>query len=126
MSNREIVERAVALLDKQDWDGLHAEGTNNPTGVPGLQVDCYFPDDSHSNPNNGWFHDSQFVIRLPDRWNGGLVVTGAPGTRRQYATDTAISDQVRRLDLTGPRPGVIAAATSGALDLALRAISDLS
>jgi hypothetical protein len=25
--------------DKQDWDGLHAEGTNNPTGVPGLQVD---------------------------------------------------------------------------------------
>jgi hypothetical protein len=43
--------------NKQDWDGLHAEGTNNPTGVPGLQVDGYFPDDSHANSNNGWFHD---------------------------------------------------------------------
>ena len=48
-----------------DWAGLHAAGTTNPTGVPGIQVDGYFPDTSTSNTNNGWNHDSQFVIRLP-------------------------------------------------------------
>jgi len=42
--------------------------------------------------HHGWNHDSQFVLRLPEKWNGGLVVTGAPGVRRQYANDYAISD----------------------------------
>ncbi len=77
-----------------DWAGLNATGTRNPTGVPGVQVDGYFPDSSTTNTNNGWNHDSQFVIRFPDRWNGGLVVTGAPGTRRQYANDFVIADHV--------------------------------
>jgi tannase/feruloyl esterase len=77
-----------------DWSGLHATGTRNPSGVPGVQVDGYFPDGSTSNTNNGWNHDSQFVIRLPARWNGKLVVSGAPGTRRQYANDFIISDWV--------------------------------
>ncbi|UXY23335.1 tannase/feruloyl esterase family alpha/beta hydrolase [Streptomyces cynarae] len=80
--------------DMTDQAGLTAAATRNPSGVPGLQIDGYFPDDSHFNTTHGWRHDAQFVIRLPDRWNGGLVVTGAPGTRRQYATDTAISDRV--------------------------------
>jgi hypothetical protein len=80
--------------NKQDWDGLHAEGTNNPTGVPGLQVDGYFPDDSHTNSNNEFFHDAQFVMRFPNDWNGRLVITGAPGNRRQYANDFIISDWV--------------------------------
>jgi hypothetical protein len=62
--------------------------------VPGIQIDGHFPDDSRRNATHGWRHDAQFVIRLPDRWNGGLVVTGAPGTRRQYATDALISDHV--------------------------------
>lgn len=62
--------------------------------MPGVQIDGYFPDDSRLNATHGWAHDAQFVIRLPDRWNGGLVVTGAPGTRRQYSTDALISDQV--------------------------------
>src|SRR5689334_7843959 len=77
-----------------DWSGLHATGTRNPSGVPGIQVDGYFPDGSTSNTNNGWNHGSQFVIRLPARWNGKLVVSGAPGTRRQYANDFIISDWV--------------------------------
>ena len=77
-----------------DWNGLHAAGTENPSGVPGIQVDGYFPDDSTTNTNNGWNHDAQFVIRLPDRWNGKLVVTGAPGVRRQYANDFIIGDWV--------------------------------
>jgi hypothetical protein len=77
-----------------DWAGLSAAGTVNPTGVPGIQLDGYFPDSSTTNANHGWNHDAQFVVRLPDRWNGGLVVTGAPGVRRQYATDVVISDWV--------------------------------
>lgn len=77
-----------------DWAGLHAEGTTNPTGVPGIQVDGYFPDTSTDNTNNGWNHDSQFVLRLPDHWNGGLVVSGSPGNRAQYANDFILSDWV--------------------------------
>lgn len=80
-----------------DQAGLTARGTRNPAGVPGMQIDGYFPDSSRFNATHGWRHDAQFVIRLPDRWNGGLVATGALGTRRQYATDTAISDQVLAL-----------------------------
>ncbi|MFJ9800232.1 tannase/feruloyl esterase family alpha/beta hydrolase [Streptomyces wuyuanensis] len=80
--------------DTADQAGLAAAGTRNPSGVPGIQIDGYFPDGSRLNATHGWNHDSQFVIRLPDRWNGGLVVTGAPGTRRQYATDALISDHV--------------------------------
>ena len=80
--------------NQQDWSGLHARGTKNPVGVPGVQVDGYFPDRSTSNTNNGWNHDSQFVIRMPDRWNGKLVVTGAPGVRAQYANDFIIADWV--------------------------------
>ncbi|MGC0408172.1 dienelactone hydrolase [Streptomyces sp. SAI-195] len=79
--------------DLADQAGLTASGTRTPSGVPGIQVDGYFPDSSRFNATHGWRHDAQFVIRLPDRWNGGLVVTGAPGTRKQYATDKAISDR---------------------------------
>lgn len=77
-----------------DFAGLHTPGTVNPTGVPGIQVDGYFPDTSSTNVNNGWNHDSQFVLRIPDTWNGGLVVTGAPGNRTQYANDFVWSDWV--------------------------------
>ena len=37
---------------------------------------------------------SQFVIRLPDHWNGRLVITGAPGVDTQYDQDPNISDKV--------------------------------
>ena len=77
-----------------DWAGLNAPGTRNPSGVPGIQIDGYFPDTSTTNTNHGWNHDSQFVIRLPEHWNGGLVITGAPGVRRQYANDFIIADYV--------------------------------
>ncbi|MFG2888696.1 tannase/feruloyl esterase family alpha/beta hydrolase [Streptomyces sp. NPDC048248] len=80
--------------DTADQAGLAARGTRLPSGVPGVQVDGYFPDSSTFNATHGWRHDAQFVIRLPERWNGGLVVTGAPGTRKQYATDALISDRV--------------------------------
>ncbi|MFI8535150.1 tannase/feruloyl esterase family alpha/beta hydrolase [Streptomyces aquilus] len=84
----------TSYTDPADQAGLTAQGTRTPSGVPGVQIDGYFPDSSRFNATHGWRHDAQFVIRLPDHWNGGLVVTGAPGTRRQYATDKAISDRV--------------------------------
>lgn len=83
---------ATGHTSPDDWAGLHAAGTTNPSGVPGVQVDGYFPDDSTTNTNHGWNHDSQFVIRLPDDWNGKVVISGSPGTRRQYANDFVIGD----------------------------------
>lgn len=81
--------------DASDWLPLHSAATRNPPGaVPGIQIDGYFPDTSTTNAYKGWNHDAQFVIRLPDHWNGKLVITGAPGVRRQYATDYLISDWV--------------------------------
>jgi hypothetical protein len=81
--------------DRSDWQTLHAAATRNPaTVVPGLQVDGYFPDTSTTNAYRGWLHDSQFVLRLPNDWNGKLVVTGAPGVRRQFAPDFIIGDFV--------------------------------
>ncbi len=80
--------------DAADFAGLHAPGTVHPRGVPGVQVDGYFPDTSTTNPLHGWNHDAQFVIRLPERWNGRLVVAGAPGVRKQYSSDVMVSDRV--------------------------------
>lgn len=84
--------------NRNDWEGLNASGTENPPGeVPGIQIDGYFPDDTdngNNNPNNGYLHNAQFVIRMPDDWNGKVVITGAPGVRGQYANDFIISDYV--------------------------------
>ncbi|WP_436492384.1 3-hydroxybutyrate oligomer hydrolase family protein [Actinokineospora sp. HUAS TT18] len=77
-----------------DWAGLTSAGLPRSASVPGIQVDGHFPDTSTSNTHHGWNSDAQFVLRLPDRWNGGLVVSGSPGNRRQYANDRAIADRV--------------------------------
>src|SRR3954447_6649671 len=80
--------------DPSDYAGLFPAEQKNPSGVPGLQVDGYFDDSSTFNTEHGWFHDSQFVIRLPEKWNGRLVMTGAPGIRKQYSVDPVIGDFV--------------------------------
>lgn len=85
---------ASGHTDKADWAGLTPAALEVPSGVPGIQIDGYFPDTSTTNTNHGWNHDSQFVMRLPDKWNGGLVVAGSPGVREQYANDRAIGDWV--------------------------------
>jgi Tannase and feruloyl esterase len=100
-------QRAACLGDMTTFALAHSDYTNPadyalqvpsatvlPRGVPGIQVDGYFPDTSTFNTDHGWNHDAQFVIRLPDRWNGRLVITGAPGVLTQYTQDPAISDKV--------------------------------
>ncbi|MEU9192436.1 3-hydroxybutyrate oligomer hydrolase family protein [Streptomyces hundungensis] len=85
---------ASGHTDPADWSGLTPKGLATPAGVPGVQIDGYFPDRSTSNTHHGWNHDAQYVIRLPDHWNGGLVVSGSSGVRGQYANDRAIGDWV--------------------------------
>ncbi|MEJ7931060.1 tannase/feruloyl esterase family alpha/beta hydrolase [Ramlibacter sp. AN1015] len=93
LSTRYLV--ATGHTDASDWLPLHSVATRNPPdAVPGVQLDGYFPDTSTANTYRGWNHDAQFVIRLPEQWNGKLVITGAPGVRRQYANDYLISDWV--------------------------------
>ncbi len=53
--------------DRSDWGTLHSKESVNPAAGAGIQVDGYFPDDSTTNATHGWFHDAQFVIRLPER-----------------------------------------------------------
>lgn len=83
---------AKGRSDISDWAGLHSKKTVNPPAGAGIQIDGYFPDDSTTNTTYGWNHDAQFVIRLPANWNGQLVITGAPGVRKQYAPDYILSD----------------------------------
>src|SRR3954464_1775533 len=87
--------QATAHTDASDWAALQSVQSDYPSGpIPGIQVDGSFPDTSTTNTYHGWNHDSQFVLRFPDKWNGKLVVTGAPGVRKQFAVDRLISDFV--------------------------------
>jgi 3HB-oligomer hydrolase (3HBOH) len=54
--------------------------------VPGLQIDARVADDSTG--------EARFLLRLPDDWNGRLVVAGASGTRSEFNGDFAWSDYV--------------------------------
>ena len=56
------------------------------TAVPGLQISGWFASDST--------HQARFLLRLPDNWNGKLVVAGTPSQRSEFASDYAWSDYV--------------------------------
>src|SRR5207248_4327832 len=40
----------------------------------------------------GCHHDAQFVIRIPDDWDGHLLTTGTPGIRDAFSSDFILSD----------------------------------
>ena len=54
--------------------------------VPGVQLEGYLADDPSG--------EARFLIRLPDDWNGKLVVAGASGTRSEFNGDFSWSDYV--------------------------------
>src|SRR5437773_9200421 len=54
--------------------------------VPGIQLAGYLADDPSG--------EARFLLRLPDDWNGKLVVAGEPGTRSEFGSDFVWSDYV--------------------------------
>ncbi|HEX8011264.1 MAG TPA: 3-hydroxybutyrate oligomer hydrolase family protein [Casimicrobiaceae bacterium] len=56
------------------------------TTVPGLQISGWFASDPA--------HEARFLLRLPDNWNGRLVVAGTPSQRSEFSSDYAWSDYV--------------------------------
>jgi hypothetical protein len=54
--------------------------------VPGIQLDARIASDPTG--------QARFLLRLPNDWNGRLVVAGASGTRSEYNGDFAWSDYV--------------------------------
>jgi 3HB-oligomer hydrolase (3HBOH) len=54
--------------------------------VPGIQLDARISDDPSG--------EARILLRLPDQWNGKLVVAGASGTRSEFNGDFAWSDYV--------------------------------
>ena len=94
----------------------------NPTGpaVPGLQFEGWFADDTCNTfqvepalfSRNGdpfipgctppagstgtcpaqCHHDGQFIVRVPDSWNGHLLSAGTPGVRDALSSDFIFSD----------------------------------
>src|SRR5437763_2702979 len=56
------------------------------SAVPGLQISGWFASDPT--------HQARFLLRLPNNWNGKLVVAGTPSQRSEFASDYAWSDYV--------------------------------
>ena len=54
--------------------------------MPGIQINARIAGDPEG--------QARFLLRLPDDWNGRLVVAGASGTRSEFNGDWAWSDYV--------------------------------
>jgi len=65
-----------------------AAGKRTPItkAVPGIQLEARIASDTTG--------EGRFLVRLPDDWNGRLVVAGASGTRSEFNGDFAWSDYV--------------------------------
>jgi 3HB-oligomer hydrolase (3HBOH)/Tannase and feruloyl esterase len=69
--------RAIAPFQPGDWTALTAP-------VPGVLVQATLRDDPQA----------RVLLRLPNQWNGKLVIAGASGTRSEFNGDLVISDFV--------------------------------
>jgi Tannase and feruloyl esterase len=76
--------RAIAPANPIEWTSLDRTGDGVPDTVPGVLVQGTLKDDPQG----------RFLLRLPDDWNGKLVVAGASGTRSEFNGDLVISDFV--------------------------------
>jgi hypothetical protein len=112
----------MGLPPNQGAGTLNSHYTN-PTSPPvtGMQLDGYFPDSCNAfvgepaltGKNGSPFikgctppptpgalclsdchHDGQFVIRIPDTWDGHLLTAGTPGIRDAFSSDFLLSDYV--------------------------------
>jgi len=77
--------------------------------VPGVQIDARIAADPTG--------EGRFLLRLPDAWNGRLVVAGASGTRSEFNGDYAWSDYVVQ------KGYAYASQNKGVLNLYLAAVS---
>jgi hypothetical protein len=78
--------------------------------VPGLQLDARIASDPQG--------QARFLLRLPNDWNGRLVVAGASGTRSEFNGDFAWSDYVVQ------KGYAYASQNKGVLNLALSSAAD--
>ncbi|MFL5436247.1 MAG: hypothetical protein ACJ784_17185 [Myxococcales bacterium] len=89
-ANNSIAGLAVGAFTPQTDRGVISPNPPNRTPiirvVPGIQLDARVADDPTG--------EARFVLRLPDDWNGRLVVAGASGTRSEFNGDFAWSDYV--------------------------------
>src|SRR3954449_5351948 len=89
-ANNSIAGLAVGAFTPQTDRGVISPNAPNRTPiirkVPGIQLDARVVDDPTG--------EARFVLRLPDDWNGRLVVAGASGTRSEFNGDFAWSDYV--------------------------------
>jgi hypothetical protein len=78
-----------AFTPRKDRDTIApSAGHRTPItrAVPGVQIDARIASDPTG--------QARFLLRLPDDWNGRLVVAGASGTRSEFNGDFAWSDYV--------------------------------
>ena len=78
--------------------------------VPGIQLNARIASDPQG--------QARFLLRLPDTWNGRLVVAGASGTRSEFNGDFAWSDYVLQEGYA------YASQNKGVLNLALSTAAD--
>jgi hypothetical protein len=78
--------------------------------VPGVQINARIADDAQG--------QARILLRLPDDWNGRLVVVGAPGTRSEFNGDYAWSDYVvqKRYAYVAQNKGILNLRFSAAAD----------
>ena len=79
--------------DPSDWAGLNSPASRNPTRRAGRAGRRLLP--RHVDLQHEPRLEPRLAVRAsgcPEHWNGKLVVTGAPGIRKQYAADYVIGD----------------------------------